>query len=145
MGRLARVVATDIPHHLTQSGNGRRFVLDCDTIQGTRYRKSSRVKEREIAELIEAEHRELKCGIKDTPLTLKSMEEERKAVRLQIPTMGATAPPPITATMTLRQAGMIWLETKVWRRRKPKTIECSLCHLQARRAPSAENPDAICH
>jgi putative transposase len=30
MGRLARVVATDVPHHLTQRGNGRRFVLDCD-------------------------------------------------------------------------------------------------------------------
>jgi len=31
MGRLARVVAADVPHHLTQRGNGRRFVLDCDT------------------------------------------------------------------------------------------------------------------
>jgi putative transposase len=30
MARLARVVATDVPHHLTQRGNGRRFVLDCD-------------------------------------------------------------------------------------------------------------------
>jgi putative transposase len=30
MGRLARVVAADVPHHLTQRGNGRRFVLDCD-------------------------------------------------------------------------------------------------------------------
>lgn len=30
MGRFARVVATDVPHHLTQRGNGRRFVLDCD-------------------------------------------------------------------------------------------------------------------
>src|ERR1700722_19029729 len=30
MGRLARVVAADIPHHLTQRGNGRRFILDCD-------------------------------------------------------------------------------------------------------------------
>jgi putative transposase len=30
MGRLARVVATDVPHNLTQRGNDRRFVLDCD-------------------------------------------------------------------------------------------------------------------
>jgi len=31
MGRLARVVVvTDVPHHLTQRGNARRFVLDCD-------------------------------------------------------------------------------------------------------------------
>jgi putative transposase len=30
MGRLARVVAADFPHHLTQRGNGRRFVLDSD-------------------------------------------------------------------------------------------------------------------
>ena len=30
MGRLARVVAADVPHHLTQRGNARRFVLDCD-------------------------------------------------------------------------------------------------------------------
>ena len=30
LGRLARVVAADVPHHLTQRGNGRRFVLDCN-------------------------------------------------------------------------------------------------------------------
>jgi putative transposase len=30
MERLARVVATYVPHHLTQRGNGRRFVRDCD-------------------------------------------------------------------------------------------------------------------
>jgi putative transposase len=30
MGRLARVVAADVPHHLTQRGNARRFVLDSD-------------------------------------------------------------------------------------------------------------------
>ena len=27
MGRLARVVAVDVPHHLTQRGNDRRFIL----------------------------------------------------------------------------------------------------------------------
>jgi putative transposase len=27
---LARVVAVDIPHHVTQRGNGRRFILDAD-------------------------------------------------------------------------------------------------------------------
>jgi hypothetical protein len=28
MGRFTRVVAVDVPHHVTQRGNGRRFVLD---------------------------------------------------------------------------------------------------------------------
>jgi REP element-mobilizing transposase RayT len=30
MGRFNRVVAVDVPHHITQRGNGRRFILDCD-------------------------------------------------------------------------------------------------------------------
>jgi putative transposase len=30
MGRFNRVVAVDVPHHVTQRGNGRRFILDCD-------------------------------------------------------------------------------------------------------------------
>jgi hypothetical protein len=28
MGRFNRVVAIDVPHHVTQRGNGRRFVLE---------------------------------------------------------------------------------------------------------------------
>jgi hypothetical protein len=28
--RLARVLAVDVPHHLTQRGNARGFILDCD-------------------------------------------------------------------------------------------------------------------
>jgi putative transposase len=28
--RLARVIAVDVPHHVTQRGNARRFILDCD-------------------------------------------------------------------------------------------------------------------
>ena len=35
MGRLARVVAVDVPHHLTQRGNDRRFILDCDADRAT--------------------------------------------------------------------------------------------------------------
>jgi REP element-mobilizing transposase RayT len=35
MGRLARVVAVDVPHHLTQRGNDRRFILDCDADRTT--------------------------------------------------------------------------------------------------------------
>jgi putative transposase len=35
MGRFARVVAVDAPHHLTQRGNGRRFILDCDADRAT--------------------------------------------------------------------------------------------------------------
>ena len=30
MARLGRVVAVNVPHHLTQRGNARRFILDCD-------------------------------------------------------------------------------------------------------------------
>jgi hypothetical protein len=30
MGRFTRVVAVDVPHHVTQRRNGRRFVLDGD-------------------------------------------------------------------------------------------------------------------
>jgi putative transposase len=28
--RLARVIAIDVPHHVTQRGNARKFILDCD-------------------------------------------------------------------------------------------------------------------
>jgi putative transposase len=28
--RLARVIAVDVPHHVTQRGNARKFILDCD-------------------------------------------------------------------------------------------------------------------
>lgn len=31
MARLARVVAADIPHHVTQRGNARRFILESDS------------------------------------------------------------------------------------------------------------------
>jgi REP element-mobilizing transposase RayT len=30
MARLARVIATHTPHHVTQRGNSRRFILDSD-------------------------------------------------------------------------------------------------------------------
>jgi putative transposase len=30
MGRFTRVIAVDLPHHVTQRGNGRSFILDCD-------------------------------------------------------------------------------------------------------------------
>ena len=30
MGRFNRVVAIDVPHHVTQRGNGPHFILDCD-------------------------------------------------------------------------------------------------------------------
>jgi putative transposase len=30
VARLVRVVAVDVPHHVTQRGNARRFILDCD-------------------------------------------------------------------------------------------------------------------
>jgi putative transposase len=28
--RLARVIAVDVPHHVTQRGNGRRFILNSE-------------------------------------------------------------------------------------------------------------------
>ena len=31
MPRLARVIAVDTPHHVTQRGNAHRFILDCDS------------------------------------------------------------------------------------------------------------------
>jgi hypothetical protein len=31
MARLARVIAVDVPHHVTQRGNARRFILDSDS------------------------------------------------------------------------------------------------------------------
>jgi putative transposase len=31
MARLARVIGLDLPHHVTQRGNDRRFILDNDT------------------------------------------------------------------------------------------------------------------
>ena len=31
--------------------------------------------------------------------------------------------------MTLKEAGIIWLETKSWTRRKPKTLECNRQYL----------------
>ena len=30
MGRFARVIVVDVPHHVTQRGNGRRFILETD-------------------------------------------------------------------------------------------------------------------
>jgi len=30
MARLARVVAVGVPHHVTQRGNGRQYILACD-------------------------------------------------------------------------------------------------------------------
>src|ERR1700736_2000372 len=30
MARLSRVVVVNVPHHVTQRGNARRFILDCD-------------------------------------------------------------------------------------------------------------------
>jgi hypothetical protein len=101
------------------------------TVQGKRLRKSSRTTDRGLAELIEAEHRErVEKGLREQPPTLKAMEAGRKAGRVQIPSASAAPPPLIAPTMTLKEAGIIWLEAKVWQRMKPKTIECSLVYLR---------------
>ena len=36
VARLARVIAVDVLHHITQRGNARRFILDCDAEDGQR-------------------------------------------------------------------------------------------------------------
>ena len=101
------------------------------TVNGKRLRKSSRTTDRGLAELIEAEHRErIEKGLREQPPTLRAMEAERKAGRLQIPAAGLAPPPYITPTMTIKEAGMIWLEIKAWQRLKPKTLECSRDYLQ---------------
>jgi integrase len=101
------------------------------TVDGKRLRKSSRTTDRGLAELIEAEHRErVEKGLREQPPTLRAMEAERKAGRLQIPAGSAAPPSYITPTMSLKEAGIIWLEMKTWQRRKPKTLECSRDYLQ---------------
>jgi hypothetical protein len=80
------------------------------TVRGKRLRKSSRTRDRVIAELIEAEHRErAEKGLREQSPTLRALEAERKAGRLQIPTGGSAPPNYITPTMTLKEAGLLRL------------------------------------
>lgn len=100
------------------------------TVRGKRYRKSSRVTDRELAKLIEAEHQSRVAeGAGNESPTLEAIKVERKAARLPIPAPSPTPPLPITPSMTLKEAGMLWLQTKVWMRRKPKTLECNRGYL----------------
>jgi Phage integrase, N-terminal SAM-like domain len=50
----------------------------------------------------------------------------------RFPTRQYSAEPAVTPGMSLRQAGKIWLAAKRdWKRRKPKTLECSTNYLRA--------------
>jgi integrase len=100
------------------------------TVRGKRIRRSSRVTDMELAKLIAAEHQSrVYEGTGNVSPTLEAIKGERKAACLAIPILSATPPPPITPSMTLKVAGMILLQTKVWMRRKPKTLECNRDYL----------------
>jgi len=100
------------------------------TVNGKRLRKSSRTTDRGLAELIEAEHRErVENGVDEISPTLEAVKAERKANRLPMPTPTGLAPNKISPSMTLKEAGILWLESKSWKRRKPKTLECNRQYL----------------
>jgi hypothetical protein len=103
------------------------------TVQGKRFRKSSRTADRELAKLIEEEHRSrVEAGVTGVSPTLEALEAERKAVnQLPVPAIPSElAPTLITPSMTLKEAGLLWLEAKAWKRRKPKTLECNRIYLR---------------
>jgi integrase len=102
------------------------------TVRGKRIRRSSRVTDRELAKLIAAEHQSrVEENIGNESPMLEAIEAEKKAARLPMPTPTATgsAPTPISPSMTLKEAGLLWLESKSWKRRKPKTLDCNRQYL----------------
>src|ERR1700723_1014905 len=102
------------------------------TVRGKRTRRSSRVTDRGLAEQIAAEHQSrVEQSIGNDSPTLEALEAEKKAARLPMPTPTPTgsAPTPISPSMTLKEAGLLWLEAKAWQRRKPKTLECNRAYL----------------
>lgn len=101
------------------------------TVGGKRIRKSSRTADKEFAKLIEEEHRSrVEAGLPGVSATQEALEAERKANRLPIPPAPSeSAPTLISPSMTLKEAGLLWLESKSWKRRKPKTIDCNRQYL----------------
>jgi hypothetical protein len=124
--------------------------------RGHRVRASSRSTDKAVALLIEAEHRRsLELGTGGNEPTLEAIKE--KADRLAVlhppqetgqreqvsgvsaehhtdrfPARHFSAEPTVTPGMGLREAGEIWLAAKRdWKRRKPKTLECSTNYLRA--------------
>jgi integrase len=127
--------------------------------RGQRVRASSRSTDKAVALLIEAEHRRsLELGTGGTAPTLEAIKAKEKAERVALPparifqptgeaqngvspllpkqenrpTQRYTAEPAVTPGMSIREAGEIWLAAKRdWKRRKPKTLECSTNYLRA--------------
>jgi integrase len=101
------------------------------TVLGQRFRKSSRTGDRELAKLIEEEHRSrVESGIGGLSPTQEALTAETKAARLFVPELArGSAPTPVTPSMTLKEAGLLWLVSKSWKRRKPKTLECNRQYL----------------
>jgi integrase len=99
------------------------------TLNEHRIRKSSKTADRDLAKLIEAEHRRsLEDGTGGISPTYQALHAKEPAKPIQAPKAG-TAPEQITRAMTLAEAGELWLTQKVWKRRKPKTLECCRCYL----------------
>src|ERR1700723_2284763 len=102
------------------------------TVRGKRIRRSSRVTDRELAKQIAAEHQSrVEENIGNESPMLEAIEAKKKAARLPMPapTTTGSAPTPISPSMTLKEAGLLWLEAKAWQRRKPKTLECNRTYL----------------
>lgn len=56
---------------------------------------------------------------------------QRPAFNIDFNPQTKTAPPSPTRAMTLHDAGELWLNQKIWKRKKPKTVECCLVYLRA--------------
>jgi integrase len=127
--------------------------------RGQRVRASSRSTDKAVALLIESEHRRsLELGTGGIAPTLEAIKTTEKAKRIAVELPPAldleepatefstvtqkreshpaaqlySAEPAVTRGMGLKQAGEIWLAAKRdWKRRKPKTMECSTNYLRA--------------
>jgi hypothetical protein len=82
------------------------------TLNGHRIRKSSKTADRDLAKLIEAEHRRsLEGGTGGISPTYQALHAKEPAKPIQPPKAG-TAPEQITRAMTLAEAGELWLTQK---------------------------------
>jgi integrase len=101
------------------------------TVLGQRFRKSSRTNDKELAKLIEEEHRSrIEAGVIDRSPAQEAITAERRAARLPLPELAnGSAPTPVSPSMTLKEGGLLWLASKCWKRRKPKTLECNRQYL----------------
>ena len=103
------------------------------TISGKRFRSSCRTTDKAVAELVESEHRlSLGRGEGKISPTLDAIKVQSQAsfdINHDLPTN--CAPRSATRSMNLEEAGKLWLTQKAWKRRKPKTLECSKGYLRS--------------